>query len=210
MGGALALAIVIAASAACEKAAFAQEPLRRAGLAQVPFAATPQARLAVEDRVSALAGSYTVQSGAQERLREAVERAVAPLNFVVRPVARRRLLALNQPSAGIEIFVQGDSIVIRYSNQPELRAQRRGASRTWQNEAGETLAVEVRAPSQAADSVPLLSERYTAEDGVRENRWFLDPTTGHARLEISVASPRLPAPMRLQLSYTRTSPPAPR
>ncbi len=162
------------------------------------------AQTATADRALALAGSYTLQSGAPDRLQEAVERAVAPLSFVVRPVARRRLLALNQPSTRVEILVRDDSIVIRYSNQPELRAQRRGAARPWQNTAGETLSVEVRAPAQAVGSEPLLFERYTAEDGTRENRWFLNPSTGQARLEVSIASPRLPSPMKLQLTYALT------
>ena len=201
----MALAIVVAAGADLAHADFAH-----AAFAQDPVTEAPQTQPAAQDRASALAGSYTAQAGAQERLREAVERAVAPLNFVVRPVARRRLLALNQPSTRVEILVQGDSIVIRYSNQPELRAQRRGASRGWKNTAGEDLVVEVRAPASSADSVPLLTERYTAEDGTRENRWFLDPATGHARLEVSIASPRLPAPMRLQLSYMRVAPPTAR
>lgn len=157
------------------------------------------------DRAAVLSGTYTVQAGAEERLRESVERAVAPTNFVVRSVARRRLLAVNQPATRVDIQVRGDSLVIRYANQPELRAQRRGASRPWRNTAGEPLTVEVQAPVTAADAEPLLYERYIAEDGVRENRWFLDTATGQARLEVTITSPRLPAPMRLQLHYARAA-----
>lgn len=163
-------------------------------------------RAQTSDRALALNGSYSVQAGAQEQLRQSVEAAVAPMNFVLRGVARRRLLALNQPSSRVDILVRGDSVVIRYSNQPELRAQRHGASRPWRNAAGESIAVAVRAAADAASSDPLLYERYTAEDGTRENRWFLDPSTGQARLEVTIASPRLPAPMRLQLRYTRAEP----
>lgn len=168
---------------------------------------TPSAVAAApRDRAIALSGDYSLQSDAQVRLRESVERAVAPLNFVVRSVARRRLLAVNQPSARVEISVRGDSVIIRYANQPELRAHRRGATRQWKNTAGESLAVEVQAPSTAADAEPLLYERYIAEDGTRENRWFLDAATGRARLEVTITSPRLPSPMRLELNYTRIAP----
>lgn len=169
-------------------------------IAMVATASVVTAQSTSSDRAAALSNSYSVQAGADERLRESVERAVAPMNFVLRPVARRRLLALNQPSARVEIIVRDDSVVIRYSNQPELRAKR-GGTRPWQNSAGENLTVEVRALASAPAAEPLLVERYTAEDGTRENRWFLDPSTGHARLEVSIASPRLPSPMRLQLSY---------
>ncbi len=161
---------------------------------------------APRDRALALSGDYSLQSDAQVRLRESVERAVEPLNFVVRSVARRRLLTVNQPSARVEIFVRGDSVIIRYANQPELRAQRRGASRPWKNTAGESLSVAVQAPAAAEDAEPLLYERYIAEDGTRENRWFLDAATGQARLEVTITSPRLPSPMRLELNYTRVAP----
>jgi hypothetical protein len=174
--------------------------------ATVVQAQAPSGAASAADRAAALAGTYTVQPGAQERLRESVERAVAPTNFVVRPVARRRLLAVNQPASRVDITLRGDSVIIRYANQPELRAQRRGATRPWKNTAGEPLSVEVQAPTTAADAEPLLYERYTAEDGTRENRWFLDAATGQARLEVTITSPRLPAPMRLELNYTRVAP----
>jgi hypothetical protein len=164
------------------------------------------AQASVPDRAATLAGSYTVEADAQARLRAAVEEAVAGMNFVLRPVARRRLLAVNQPSTRVDIAVRGDSIILHYSNQPELRAQRRGASRPWKNAAGENIAVEVRAPASAAESEPLLRERYTAEDGTRENRWFFDAATGKARLEVTITSPRLPAPMHLHLTYNRVTP----
>lgn len=132
-----------------------------------------------------------------------MERAVAPLNFVVRSVARRRLLAVNKPSSRVEIIVRGDSVILRYAEQPEVRAARTGTARPWRNAAGEQISVEVRAPLQATASTPLLSDRYVAEDGIRENRWFLDESSGRARLEITVSSPRLPTPLTLQLTYTR-------
>lgn len=166
-----------------------------------------QAQAAVApDRAMALNGNYSLQPGAHDQLRQSVETAVAPMSFLLRSVARRRLLALNQPSSRVDILVRGDSVVIRYSNQPELRAQRRGASRPWKNTAGEAIAVEVRAAADAASSEPMLYERYTAEDGTRENRWYLDAGSGQARLDVTITSPRLPAPMRLQLRYARAEP----
>ena len=168
------------------------------------FGATPlDAQSASTDRASAITGVFTVQSDAQDRLEEAVERAVAPLNFVVRSVARRRLLAVNKPSGRVEIIVRGDSVILRYAGQPEVRARRNGTARPWRNTAGEDISVEIRAPQLATGSTPLLSERYVAEDGTRENRWFLDESTGRARLEVTVSSPRLPSPVTLQLTYTR-------
>lgn len=164
------------------------------------------AQASVPDRAEALAGTYMVEEDAQARLRAAVEEAVANMNFVLRPVARRRLLAVNQPSARVDIVLRGDSLFLQYSNQPELRAQRRGAPRPWKNAAGESIVVEVHAPASAAPSEPLLRERYTADDGTRENRWRLDPASGRARLDVVITSPRLPTPMRLQLTYTRVAP----
>ncbi len=168
------------------------------------FASAPlAAQGASTDRASAIGGVFTVQSDAKARLEEAVERAVAPLNFVVRSVARRRLLVVNKPSSRVEIIVRGDSVVLRYAEQPEVRARRNGMPRPWRNAAGEQISVEVRAPVEATESTPLLIERYIAEDGIRENRWFVDESSGRARLEITVSSPRLPAPLTLQLIYTR-------
>lgn len=176
----------------------------RVAIALGAFATAPLgAQSAPTDRAAPIAGVYTVQVDAEVRLAEAVERAVAPLNFVVRSVARRRLLAVNKPASRVEIIVRGDSVFLQYAGQPEVRARRNGTARPWRNAAGEQISVEVRAPLQASDATPLLSERYVAEDGTRENRWFLDTTSGRARLEISVSSPRLPAPMTLQLMYTR-------
>jgi hypothetical protein len=185
-------------------------PIRRVARAVIAlpaFAASAAAPLYAQgistDRTAMLHGVFAVQPDAQERLEEAVERAIAPLNFVVRSVARRRLLAVNKPSGRVEILVRGDSVVLRYAGQPEVRARRNGTARPWRNAAGEQISVEVRAPAQASDTTPLLSERYVAEDGIRENRWFLDAATSRVRLEVSVSSPRLPSPLALQLAYTR-------
>jgi len=174
-----------------------------ATFAAAPLAAQSVAQSVATDRASALGGVFTVQADANNRLEEAVERAVAPLNFVVRSVARRRLLAVNKPSSRVEIIVRGDSVILRYAGQPEVRARRNGTSRPWRNTAGEQISVEVRAPLYASEPTPLLSDRYVAEDGIRENRWFLDESSGRVRLEVEVSSPRLPAPLTLQLIYTR-------
>jgi len=62
----------------------------------------------------AIAGEYTYAGGEKQReeLLAAIEEVVADMNFIARPIARRRLRASNLPSAELHLVLTADEITI--------------------------------------------------------------------------------------------------
>jgi hypothetical protein len=166
--------------------------------AQTPAALGPRA--GVDDRASALHGRFVVTPASRASMPAAVERAVAPMSFIVRPVARGRLLALNAVAPSVTFRLGRDSVVLEYEGQPRLAASRTGGDVAWRNARGDDMRASVVAPLAAASGTPLLEERYVTRDGIRTNRWTVD-AEGSAVMNAVVEGPRLAAPMSFRLTY---------
>lgn len=151
-----------------------------------------------------LEGQFIRDGAASDDVAAAIERAVAPMNFVTRPIGRSRLRATNQPPADVRFALPPDSIVVRYAGQPELRARRDGSPREWRNAAGEPFEVRVTVTA-APDGGVLVRQTFVAEDGRRENAWHLDAEGATLTLDVTVSSPRLPQPLRYRHVFRRAS-----
>lgn len=164
--------------------------------------AAPLGAQAASDPFERHAGRFVRDSAASDDVADAIERAVARMGFITRPIGRSRLRATNQPPAEVRLAFPADSVVILYEGQPEVRAGRTGAARPWRNAAGEEFALRVTVTA-APDGSMAIVQVFEAEDGRRENRWQLAADGTVLRLDVVVTSPRLPEPLRYRQVFRR-------
>jgi hypothetical protein len=163
-------------------------PLALSSAAELPSRAQP---------VDPLAGSWTLDANASDDIGEAIEKTVAPLNFVVRPIARRRLAAVNAPFASVRLERAGSDVTITWMGGRPARATVNGPAVPYRDARGEAMTFRVRESPAGA-----LSEQYDTEDGVRTNTWTLDDTSTLS-VRIEVRGARLKRPLTYRLVYVR-------
>ncbi len=171
-----------------------------AGLLPQPLSA--QRGAAARDDLAMLVGRFVRDNAASDDVPAAIERAVAQMSFLTRAIGRSRLRATNQPPADVRIALPSDSVVVHYAGQPELRARRDGSPREWRNAAGEPFEARVTL-SASPDGGVTLRQRFSADDGQRENTWALDAAGATLTLDVQVSSPRLPQPLRYRQVFRR-------
>lgn len=158
----------------------------------------------VPDDLTRLTGRFVRDDAASDDVAAAIDRAVAAMHFVTRPIGRSRLRATNQAPRDVRFALPADSIVILFAGQPELRARRDGSPREWRNAAGEPFTVRLSA-SVGSDGSVSVTQSFDAEDGRRENAWRLDARGQTLTLDVTVRSPRLPHPLRYRLVFRRSA-----
>lgn len=156
------------------------------------------------DPLAPFAGTFQRDPDASDDVPAAIDRAVAGMNFIARPIGRRRLLATNRPPTTVRFALPPDSVVIDYAGQPPLRAKRDGSPRPWRNAAGEEFTARVRV--RESEGSRRVTQSIEAEDGSRESTWTLDATGQELTLEVVIRSPRLPQPLRYRQEFRRGAP----
>ncbi len=136
--------------------------------------------------------------GDRERagLRDAIERTIARMVFFVRPIARGRLADRN---------VIEDTVAFRFG--PGTVTVQIGRANTTTRDDFSPLAtraltgepLQVRQRFEGEHLVQLLTTR----DGERRDEFVLAPDGRRLTMRVTVRSPRLPQPLRYQLSYAR-------
>lgn len=153
------------------------------------------------DPLDSFTGRFVIDPGAGAAIPAAIERTVAPMNLVVRTVARRRLTRLNKPWTRFEIAVNGANIDFQYPGEPVVRLPRTGAEINWQNAEGEAMRVQL--PGGAAADGTVLREQYHTRDGERINEYRLEQGGSVLRVAVTVTGPRLTIPLTYSLAYRR-------
>ena len=171
----------------------------------VAIIAAPCARATAQDPLLGFSGRYELDSASSDPVAAAIERTVAPMNIVVRTVARIRLTRLNRPWPRFDIAVNRAFVELRYPGEPVVRLSRSNSAIDWQNADGETMRVQLLAEEASAE--PSLSEQYDTKDGRRINEYRLDPRTGRLRVRVTVTGPRLTIPLTYTLIYRISSQP---
>ena len=147
--------------------------------------------------VSALEGSWIWVERESDSIDRAIERGVADLGFVIRPVARRRLRSTTQPYRRIRLDLAHGDVATEYDGREPIRSPADGSVTRWQREDGEMLELA----TTLRDGV--LVQTFTATDGSRENAF--SPSTDGERLtlRVTIRSDRLPDPIVYRLVYRR-------
>jgi hypothetical protein len=166
-----------------------------------PADATPRA-VAAGALPAALADSsghaYELVPLESENIRSAIDLSVAHMNFIVRPIARRRLVKANRLAEHITFAVDPDTVRVTFDGMNPIVTPRDGRPAPWvRGETRERYDVHIES---AGDT---LRQVIATDDGQRENDFeFLD---GGARIALHVVltAERLPIPLRYTLVYRR-------
>ena len=141
-----------------------------------------------------VAGTWKL--AAQPDLAALIDRAIAPMNFLKRPIARGRLKKTNPAYTRIQITGNAAEITIQYDARKPQHMPADGHPVPWRREDGERFSISARLDKET------LIQTYQAKDGKRINVFHRDPATGGLALEVQVLSERLPGPIAYTLAYT--------
>jgi hypothetical protein len=138
-------------------------------------------------------GSWTLASAPD--LPKVIEAATATMNFITRPIARSRLNQTNVVYRTIRIEAEDGGIAIQYDQRQPQHMPADGRTVHWTREDGQSFLISTRLDGDD------LVQTYRAEDGERTNVFHVDGATRTLTLRVTVTSPRLPGPLRYDLSY---------
>jgi hypothetical protein len=167
----------------------------------VQFASVAHQTPPTADSLERFTGSFALDSATSDAVPAAIERTVAPMNLIVRSVARRRLTRLNLPSPRLDMSVSSTQVEIRYLGHPPVRLPRTSIAIDWRNAEGENMRVQLLTSDAATE--PTLREQYDTKDGRRLNEYQLDSEARRVRVRVTVTGPRLTIPLTYTLVYRR-------
>jgi hypothetical protein len=147
---------------------------------------------------------YDLVPEQSDNVRSAIERTIAHMSFITRPIARRRLMKANRPPPRLTFDLRTDTIAVTFDGMNPIVTPRSGEAVGWvRGHTGERYDVRI---VQSGDT---LRQVIATDDGKRENYFlFLD---GGARVDLHVllSADRLPRPLSYTLVFRRESPPLP-
>jgi len=150
------------------------------------------------DEPFGLSGAYKLASDRGTDIAQAIDQAVAKMNFIKRPIARGRLSRTNFAYKEIRIELGASEAEITYDTQAPIRMPLSGEPIKWKRADGEVFDVSAKLERGA------LVQTYKAEDGMRVNSFSRD-ANGALQLSVEVSSPQLPEPVKYTLLYRPAS-----
>jgi hypothetical protein len=173
-------------------------------IAVVALAWTPDAGRANAPKpaLDRFVGVYRFVGGPKEvrEVERAIDDAVDELNVLIRGIARRRLEEPNLPTDELRISVDGDSITIARSGQPEISAPTTGRVVTWENpDNGNELRV-----AHVVVKDGRLEQRLIGDRGVSKNVFAL-ARDGRLTVQTTIDADKLPSTIRFSTTYARQS-----
>jgi hypothetical protein len=170
--------------------------------ALLPSAVTAQATAA-----ATLRGSWNLNRQESDNLDNAINRAVARMNVVVRQIARPRLRSTNTAYPNIKMSYDQSSVRVEMAGRPTVSSPANGQPVLWQRQTGETCremkgdCVRVSAEWDGGN----LKHTFQAEDGRRVNVYSVSPDGKTLTMNVTITSPRLPQPLTYKLVYNRAT-----
>lgn len=153
------------------------------------------------DALAAFGGTYVLQNAATVKglTEQAIDKAVAPMNFVTRTFARGRLRETNQPYKVVIFEVLGGGRVrfIR-DGGTAINAPADGKPVSWKREDGKLYDVSLAVEGEQ------LRQVFAAPDGTRTNLYSLSDDRQVLTIDVTVTSPKLPAPLTYSMQLART------
>lgn len=131
-------------------------------------------------------------------VQQAIEAAVADMNFLTRPIARSRLKKTNSLAHQIAITRQAATITVRFDERKPAEMPAEGGVVKWTGEDGEQFDVFARAEDAR------LVQTFKADDGQRVNT-FTPEDAQRLTLQVQITSPRLPKPLTYTVHYRRAA-----
>ncbi|MBC8168027.1 MAG: hypothetical protein H7Y20_19435 [Bryobacteraceae bacterium] len=143
------------------------------------------------------AGTWRLNPSASDNIDKAIEEAIAPMNFIARPIARGRLKSRNAPFPTVSIKLEGSGV--RVAHEAGLTASYPGPGSTVRTTAPDGTDVHTRFTTD-----PVLVFTYEADSGKREDRYELSGDNSAVTIFVRLTSPKLPRPVAYKLVFNRS------
>jgi hypothetical protein len=151
-----------------------------------------------QDGSPSMQGNFTLDPAASGDVSQAIDRAVARMNMMKRPIARSRLKKTNEPYQQVTIAQTPSEVTFTADDRTPVVAPPNGTPIKWTREDGEVFDVT----TQWKDDK--LEQTFKAEDGQRVNTFTLSPDGNVLTMDVRVTSPRLSRPLFYTLVFRRT------
>jgi hypothetical protein len=142
-------------------------------------------------------GEFTLDPSASADVNQAIDRAVARMNMMKRPIARSRLKKTNQPYQQVTIAQTRSEVTITADNRTPVVTPLSGTAIKWTREDGEVFDVSTQWDEDK------LRQTFKAEDGQRVNTFALSPDGNVLSMDVTVTSPRLSRPLFYTLVFRK-------
>jgi len=148
--------------------------------------------------ISDFDGAWLYDKSRSADVSAAVEACVAKTNFVVRAVARPRLLKTNVPYDRITIATSPSEVKVVYgaAGKPVASAPD-GKSIPWKREDGEVFQLSHELKGDR------LVETFRGDDGSKQESFGVSADGATLSVDVKVTSPKLPEPLVYRLVYKR-------
>ncbi len=154
---------------------------------------------AAEDPSARLSGNFRYVGGERQRaaLRDAIEKAVEQLNWVIRGIGRSRLEAVTKIPPAVRYEVGSSTIKMTYFGRPTMEAPADGSFVSRTDPQGK--------PMQVSFSIKgdTLVQIFKGENGVRTNKVSVSEDGSRLTVRVSIKSNRLQDPLKYKLTYKR-------
>jgi hypothetical protein len=148
-------------------------------------------------QVVPLQGTFELVPEESDDVETAIRGVATRINFALRGIARSRLRRTNPLHHTISIAHTTSEVTIIMDDRAPVTSPASGSPITWRREDGEVFDLSTRWDHDR------LRQTFVAEDGARENVFWLGPDGTTLYMEVTVRSPRLPEPLSYRLAYRR-------
>lgn len=157
--------------------------------------------LAAPAQVSAVdfSGTYRFLPSQSDDIDSAIERAIQPMRFIVRPFARSRLRKINAPYPRLMIRATAGDVMFVGDPRAPIDTPANGQPIDWKREDGEPFSVS------AAWDDGVLEQTFVSGTGQRVNRYTLSPDGRLLTMRVTVSGGGLPGTLAYTLVYQRVA-----
>jgi hypothetical protein len=142
--------------------------------------------------------TFVLEPERGDNVKEAIERTIKPMSWIIRPIARHRLMRTNRPPAHLTISLRQDSMVVTFEGHPPIVTPRDGSKAPWLSGVSkETYYVN---SALAGDT---LKQTITASDGHRNDDFVFSDDGEFMALHVMLVAEHLPGPLDYTLEFRR-------
>ncbi len=162
-------------------------------------AASPAPNLASDQGWDAFVGTWEIVgtvSASEEQIKTAIYKVTEEMSFLIRGIARNRLISSQKPPKRIRMQRQHEMFIIHPDTFPALSMPTSGKAVKYEDRM-------IRVSLDAGGGRLTLRQISENQEGKRENVYRLQDSGKSLILEVTVDSSHLPAQLQYKLQYTR-------
>jgi len=163
--------------------------MRAARLFLVPVLAV----LSLAAQESALSGTWTQTR--TDDVAAAIDSTVADMNFIKRPIARKKLTRLNPVYKKVVIAISDRGVFVKFDERDLIPMPPGGQPGPWTREDGDKFMVAAQV------SKDQMIQTFKNDEGERTNLFKLSPDGKTLTMSATIKSPQLPKPLTYAISF---------